>query len=142
MDSVWACPAPPEGEEEPHLPEHIDKKLQLILVNHISGKETKSLSSFTERYTYPAPEAWKYFMNQTHTSKYHAERVTIEKVGQPVRTKNPAEFINFCEEIEAHLIASMQAGIEDPMKEFGDLFTRSALRAMPRGGGGDYIYKD
>ena len=76
--SVWIYPAPSEGEEEPHLPEHIDKKLQLILVNSISDKETKSLPSFMENHTYPVSEAWKYFMKQTHTSRYHAERVTRE----------------------------------------------------------------
>ena len=56
-----------------------------------------------------------------------------------VRAKNPGGFIEFCEEIEAQIIALKQAGVADPMVEYEDLFTRSALRALPKGGEGDYI---
>ena len=61
-NSLWVYPQPKEGEEAPHLPEAMDKKLELIMINAISDRETKSLSSFMEEHEYPATEAWKYFM--------------------------------------------------------------------------------
>ena len=92
-----------------------------------------------EACTYPATEACKYFMIQTHTSRYHAERITKEKFNQSVRARNPAEFVKFCEDIEAQIMALKQAGISDPAKEFDTLFTRAATLALPKGGDGDWM---
>ena len=136
---MWAYPEATEEEEEPHLSEAMDKKLQLIMINAISDRETKSLSSFMEEHKYPATEAWKYFMIETHTSRYHAERITKEKFNQPVRTKNPAEFVKFCDEIEAQIIALKQAGVRDPLTEYDAFFTRAALHALPKGGEGEWM---
>ena len=138
VKSMLVYPEGPIDGVEPHLPEKADKKLQLILVSSISDKEMKSLSSFMGE-SFPASEAWKYFMRQTHTSKYHAERLTKEKFSQPSRTRNTAEFIKFCEEIEGQIIALKQVGIEDPMKDFNELFNRAAIQALPRGGEGDWM---
>ena len=36
-------------------------------------------------------------------------------------------------------MALKQAGISDPLKEFGTLFTRAAILALPKGGDGDWM---
>ena len=43
--SLWVYPKLADEDEKPHLPVAIDKKLQLILVNSISDRESKSLST-------------------------------------------------------------------------------------------------
>ena len=134
VKSMWVYPEAEEGQEQQHLTEALDKKLQLRLLNGIHDKETKSLSGFMEEYKYPATEAWKYFMIQTHTSRFHVESLTRERFNQPVKAKNPAEFVKFCEEIEAQIMALKQAGIQDPAVKYDDLFTRAALHALPKGG--------
>ena len=43
VKSMWVYPDAEEGEEQPHLPEALDKKLQIILLNGVHDKETKRL---------------------------------------------------------------------------------------------------
>ena len=136
--SLWMYPEVKGGEEQPHLPEATDKKLQLIMVSCIHEKETKSLSGF-EDHLYPGTEAWKYFMVQSYISTYHLDRLTREKFNKTVRSRNVAEFVKFCEEIEAQIIALKQAGFPDPAAKYDELFTTAAIQALPKGGDGEWM---
>ena len=106
--SMWTYPEVEEGEVQPHLPEAMDKRLQLIMVSSIHERETKSLSGFEDK-PYPGTEAWKYFMVQSYTSLFHLDRLTRDKFNKTVRSRSIAEFVKFCEEIEAQIIALKQA---------------------------------
>ena len=56
-----------------------------------------------------------------------------------MRSRSIAEFVKFCEEIEAQIIALKQAGCPDPAGKYDELFTNAALQALPKGGDGDWM---